>query len=468
MTKRVLLLALALVLAFSMLCFSTLMTLAAGDSISVYLDGLPLTFDVPPQIINDRTMVPLRAVFEAFGATVEWDGATQTVTGTKGDTVVVLTIGSVSPTINGKVVTIDQPGVIVNDRTLAPLRFVGEAFDGKVDWDGATNTVTITSGTSKINNSDEYISVTINHETFYDVINDYTEYGVSIYEYDLQSAKMSEIFNFPQNSMYALGCYDKKSNSVFYTKEKNNDTYKRRRTGDQIYMYKLDTGADIRLTEDLLAVNYVIPVDNFVFFVGARLNNVDSLALGKINLTDGTIEYWNESDTLSVETISIDRIKKRIYVAVYDSLERDIAIDLFNSGASPHPVAFKHSICSYNYDLDDKRDVLSKDDMRIYTVYARDGRLLYGAHDETVLQSEAYDMSEVIDINNKDVLFQSNEHFSWMGGGFSHDLKGVYYVVRDDDFAGIVYFDFETRERKTIIEIDLVDFGYFANMQLVY
>ena len=150
MTKRVLLLALALVLAFSMLCFSTLVTLAAGDSISVYLDGRPLAFDVPPQIINDRTMVPLRAVFEAFGAAVEWDGATQAVTGTKGDTVVVLTIGSTSPSINGKLVTIDQPGVIVNDRTLAPLRFVGEAFGGKVDWDGATNTVTITSGAGTV------------------------------------------------------------------------------------------------------------------------------------------------------------------------------------------------------------------------------------------------------------------------------------------------------------------------------
>jgi len=42
-------------------------------------------------------------------------------------------------------VAIDQPGVIVNSRTLAPLRFVGEAFGGIVDWDGETQTVTITS-----------------------------------------------------------------------------------------------------------------------------------------------------------------------------------------------------------------------------------------------------------------------------------------------------------------------------------
>ena len=64
-----------------------------------------------------------------------------------------------------------------------------------------------------------------------------------------------------------------------------------------------------------------------------------------------------ESDSLSVETINVVRMNKRIYVAVYDNVERAIATDLFNSGASPHPVAFKHSIYSYNYNLDDKQEI---------------------------------------------------------------------------------------------------------------
>jgi len=116
---------------------------AAG--ISVVLDGQQLVFDVPPQAMNGRTLVPLRTIFEALGATIEWDNATKTVTAEKGDTVIVLTIGSTSPTVNGKIVPIDQPGIIVDGRTLVPLRFVGEALGVKVDWDGPTNTVTITS-----------------------------------------------------------------------------------------------------------------------------------------------------------------------------------------------------------------------------------------------------------------------------------------------------------------------------------
>jgi len=114
------------------------------DGIHVVLDGKKLTFDVPPQMMNGRTLVPLRAIFEEMGAAIEWDGALQTVTAKKGDTVVTLTIGDTSPTINGKVVPIDQPGIIIDSRTLAPLRFVAEAFGGTVEWSIPDNTAKIT------------------------------------------------------------------------------------------------------------------------------------------------------------------------------------------------------------------------------------------------------------------------------------------------------------------------------------
>jgi len=86
------------------------------------------------------------SAYTSTGAKVDWDGDTETVTGTKDSTIVILAIGSTSPTINGEVVTIDQPGVIVDGRTLAPLRFVAEAFGGDVAWDGDTQTASITMG----------------------------------------------------------------------------------------------------------------------------------------------------------------------------------------------------------------------------------------------------------------------------------------------------------------------------------
>jgi len=117
---------------------------SAEQPIRVYIDGVPLSMDVPPQLVEGRTLVPLRAIFEALGAEVDWNPETQTVIGTKGDIIVILTVGSMTPTVNGQVVPIDVPAQIVDDRTLVPVRFVAESFGVDVDWDSDTRTVTIT------------------------------------------------------------------------------------------------------------------------------------------------------------------------------------------------------------------------------------------------------------------------------------------------------------------------------------
>lgn len=114
---------------------------------TVILDGQTLSFEVEPVIESGRTLVPLRAIFEAMGAQVGWDNATRTVTATKAEITVILPLGSTKPTVNGEVWQLEVPAKIKQDRTLAPLRFVGEAFGGQVNWDGNTRTITIkTSG----------------------------------------------------------------------------------------------------------------------------------------------------------------------------------------------------------------------------------------------------------------------------------------------------------------------------------
>ena len=114
------------------------------DSKEIVVNGEAKELDVPAQIINDRTMVPLRAIFEALGATVEWDQETQTVTSEKGDTKVKLTIGENKIYVNDEAKDLDVAGQIVESRTLVPARAVAEAYGCKVDWNGETRTVIIT------------------------------------------------------------------------------------------------------------------------------------------------------------------------------------------------------------------------------------------------------------------------------------------------------------------------------------
>ncbi|MEW5761903.1 MAG: stalk domain-containing protein [Bacillota bacterium] len=104
-------------------------------SLPVLVDGLPVAFDVPPVILNDRMLVPFRAIAEALNIQVAWDGATRTVSATDGTTSVRLQIGNRIAYRNENPIVLDVPPQIVNGRTLIPLRFFGEAFNCGVEWD---------------------------------------------------------------------------------------------------------------------------------------------------------------------------------------------------------------------------------------------------------------------------------------------------------------------------------------------
>ncbi len=132
--------------ALLFLFFALSMVSPAQAAISVILDGSQLAFDSPPVIKQGTTLVPLRAIFEALEATVEWDGATKTVTASKEGTTIRLTIGSTVAYKNGGPVQLTVPGQLINGRTMVPLRFISEALGAQVSWEGATKTITINSG----------------------------------------------------------------------------------------------------------------------------------------------------------------------------------------------------------------------------------------------------------------------------------------------------------------------------------
>jgi len=114
------------------------------SEIQVLLNGVTIVFDQPPIIENGRTLVPLRAIFEAMSADVKWEPSTQTVTATRGDITITLKIGSNELVRNDEIIELDVPAKIVGGRTLVPARAVAESFGADVKWIQATRTVTIT------------------------------------------------------------------------------------------------------------------------------------------------------------------------------------------------------------------------------------------------------------------------------------------------------------------------------------
>lgn len=108
----------------------------ADDGIQVIVKNSFLSMDQPPIVKDSRTLVPLRAIFEALDAFVEWNNFEQKVTATKGATTIWLVIGDKTLHINEKTITLDVPAQIVNGRTLIPVRAVAEALDCTVNWNG--------------------------------------------------------------------------------------------------------------------------------------------------------------------------------------------------------------------------------------------------------------------------------------------------------------------------------------------
>ena len=119
--------------------------LAAGEDISVYIDGMPVVFDVKPVLYNSRTLVPFRALAEALDIQVTWDGQTRTVSASKDGDTIRLQIDSTTAYHNSAAVELEAPPLLINGRTLIPLRFFSETLGCKVQWAEATRSVKIVS-----------------------------------------------------------------------------------------------------------------------------------------------------------------------------------------------------------------------------------------------------------------------------------------------------------------------------------
>ena len=147
--KKIASLTMVVVLLLGMFTFN----LSAQENVSVYIEGAKVEFDVQPQIINGRTMVPMRKIFEELDAIVQWFGKTQEIFATKGTINISMTINDSIMYKNGNGIILDVPPCIVDGRTLVPIRAVSSSLGAKVEWDGSKRAVYITSAKALANGS---------------------------------------------------------------------------------------------------------------------------------------------------------------------------------------------------------------------------------------------------------------------------------------------------------------------------
>ncbi|AST58611.1 copper amine oxidase [Thermoanaerobacterium thermosaccharolyticum] len=108
--------------------------------------GREVKFDVSPVIKSGTMLIPVRAVVESLDADVNWDAATNTVTITKGDTTIVFDLNSSKVYVNGSEVTLSMPAMEISNRTFVPIRFIAETLGVNINYDDKTGNVDIDDG----------------------------------------------------------------------------------------------------------------------------------------------------------------------------------------------------------------------------------------------------------------------------------------------------------------------------------
>ena len=136
----------------------------AQSGIGVTINGNPVQFDEPPIIRNDRTLVPIRAIFEAMGMSVHWDAVTGKILAMSDDLIITMfvggyTLGFGSSDGNVELHPMDAAPCIINDRTYVPVRFIAEATGYDVSWNADTRTVVISGAMRSVPVSDEVFEV---------------------------------------------------------------------------------------------------------------------------------------------------------------------------------------------------------------------------------------------------------------------------------------------------------------------
>ncbi len=288
-----------------------------SPEIRVILDGEQLVFDVKPQIIQGRTLVPMRAIFEAFGLTVNWDEINNVAEGTTTGTSISFTIGSNIAIVNGEEKTLDVSAKIIEERTMIPLRFLSENMGYHVVWVGNSNLILLSrddiiewryEGYETVEPYKEYESKYINGEktaiTRYNGINHEVKF-VTLFSADGRLVPNVPEFNIPH---YGTGWY---LQSPYAGKTYWIDIDKVIGTYGKTEFYEPGSFASIEsslLKESESTGNYIkVKVDEHFFDLdvwnkmGIHSNSVLSAILDKKSL-DGTV--INNSDTIFKVTIN--------------------------------------------------------------------------------------------------------------------------------------------------------------------
>ncbi len=296
--KRIVSYLLALVMIVSVMTVPSY----ADNQINVTIDGAGQNYDVMPVNISGRVLVPMRGIFEALGAEVEWRDDLKTVYAAKGGKNVVVTIDSPNARIDGIGVKMDVAPAIIEGRTMVPVRFVSEAMGEDVEWDDSTKTVIITrnknSGLKKLI-SDIHREVPSEFEK----TNDFTEENLLYFEHKAKDNDIlyKDAVTKAYTEIFSLKDLKGKMSDESYGRA----YFAKSDSGEEVFKFEIDKVAEksgncIYLADKTLE-GLVSPSSNCLFAVTLRtVSGGDERGIGKIQVQLENKENYQKDIWLEV------------------------------------------------------------------------------------------------------------------------------------------------------------------------
>ena len=298
-----------------------------SNSIKVLMNDSTIDFTdengnvVEPQIMNNRTMVPMRKIFEVFGANVEWDGDTKTITATTAEKELKLQIDNKTATVKAsgddstEEISLDAAPVIYNNRTMVPVRFIAESLELHVGWVPETKTVVI------LDTDFVFEKIKKNAPNFYEFIT--TEY---VTPETLESAmKLTATVN-----------YKDENKSLTNLKTVVNGTIKK----DENYNMDIDFTAKTTGKGELLdtlkengfdniTFKEIVDMQNFIAYVKSSMigENVGSKWV-KMDMSDSLSSYTGLTDTSITYKEFVDLLFDEVTLTESTYEEVDKLVDL--------------------------------------------------------------------------------------------------------------------------------------------
>ena len=197
---------------------------AETNKVTVTLDGVEVAFpDAQPFVdVRDRTLVPIRFVSEAMGAKVDWEGETRTVVIQKDEDNIRYTIGQPIAYLNGEMLTFDSYGILKENRTFVPLRFIAEMLYCDVDWVESAKQVVIQSSDKPIKFPKPEITVhypesEVDKRMFWITLDNYRDFqrNCPYYEFKIEFTNPVQ-FNTYEQDEGAINGWQKYDRTNFY------------------------------------------------------------------------------------------------------------------------------------------------------------------------------------------------------------------------------------------------------------